>query len=227
MKGTLEAEKNLHKIIGEKSLEQIRRKPYGSPVAAELAATAAQIFCLFDEKATVLEMGCGDGWLCGLLAKRGNEAIGVDINPAWIDMAKAMWGATFYCHDFLKIRLSPVDVVIWSDSFHHSLNKRASLRASWDALKPGGLLIINEPGLGFTWQPRVRKWTKQHGVTDRDCPPIQTIALGWGIGFRQPRVYPHLNTSVRALRGPFPALGMIALCLGKYFHGCVTMRKPV
>jgi SAM-dependent methyltransferase len=221
MIGTLQAEQEVHKHFTSKMLEDTARKPYGSECSIH-HIEFAQISSLFSADANVIEYGCADGWLCGLLSKRGNKCIGLDISEYWISLAKKNWpNSTFIVETFDYFFYNPVDVVIWNGSFHHSISKHRSLEASFNSLKFGGLLIINEPGLGFTWQSRVRKNTNRVGVTDRDCPPLQTIYLGYKAGFCQAKVYPALNTYIR--RGT----NLIALTLGKYLHGLITMRKPL
>jgi len=36
----------------------------------------------------ILDAGCGNGYLCRMLARRGAEMVGVDLAPGWIEMAQ-------------------------------------------------------------------------------------------------------------------------------------------
>jgi 2-polyprenyl-3-methyl-5-hydroxy-6-metoxy-1,4-benzoquinol methylase len=43
----------------------------------------------------VLDVGCGEGWLCRALAREGTDVVGIDAAPALIDAARAAGGARF------------------------------------------------------------------------------------------------------------------------------------
>jgi len=37
----------------------------------------------------ILDAGCGNGYLCRMLARQGAQVVGVDLSPAWIEMARS------------------------------------------------------------------------------------------------------------------------------------------
>ena len=47
---------------------------------------------------TVLDIGCGEGWLVRALAERGMRATGVDVVPALIEQARARAAASSASH---------------------------------------------------------------------------------------------------------------------------------
>lgn len=47
----------------------------------------------------VLDVGCGEGWLCRLLAKQGIGTVGVDASRALIDAAKGQ-GDEYHCFEY-------------------------------------------------------------------------------------------------------------------------------
>src|SRR5581483_9064716 len=53
----------------------------------------------------VLDIGCGDGWMCGELAASGAHPLGVDIAAAAIDRARRH-------HPELEFRLAEIDGVL-------------------------------------------------------------------------------------------------------------------
>ena len=44
----------------------------------------------------VLDVGCGEGWLCRTLAEKGLALTGIDGSPPLIDAAQALGGANFH-----------------------------------------------------------------------------------------------------------------------------------
>ena len=48
------------------------------------------------DPARVLDVGCGEGWLCRALARRGVEAVGVDGSEPLIKAARERAGGCFY-----------------------------------------------------------------------------------------------------------------------------------
>lgn len=104
----------------------------------------------------VLELGCGHGWLCIEVAKRGINIDGFDISPKLIEMAKnrALEYQSqanfkmphFEVRDLNKIILEPdsYDVVLIWDTLHHILEAERLLQEVKKGLKKGGLLVILE-----------------------------------------------------------------------------------
>ena len=45
--------------------------------------------------ATLLDVGCGEGWLCRTLSARGIEAVGIDVSRPLVDAARAAGGGRF------------------------------------------------------------------------------------------------------------------------------------
>ncbi|MBB4862654.1 2-polyprenyl-3-methyl-5-hydroxy-6-metoxy-1,4-benzoquinol methylase [Pseudomonas nitritireducens] len=48
----------------------------------------------------VLDIGCGEGWLCRALSERGSECVGVDASAPLIDIAQAAGGGRFEVMDY-------------------------------------------------------------------------------------------------------------------------------
>lgn len=226
MIGTLVAEMEIHERFTLDQIVSIEAKPFGSECSAEFAEFA-QVAAHIPPRSRVIEFGCGDGWLLGLLAQAGHFCLGIDCNAHWIDRATQRWLNTeFRCGTWNSAWTPRNDVVIWNSSLHHAPDMRAALESSYGALRPGGLLLVCEPGLGHSLRPSTRLWHKKMRVTERDTPPIKTVLVGLVVGFRKPRVYPNLNTLARVNRSRFPALATMVLALGKWAHGFVVMRKP-
>jgi trans-aconitate methyltransferase len=75
--------------------------------ATDAAVVAAVLEC---RPRTVLDLGCGEGWLAHALAERGLEVLGVDAIPALIDQARAAGGkARFEVASYEQIAASGLD----------------------------------------------------------------------------------------------------------------------
>ncbi|MEX2284428.1 MAG: class I SAM-dependent methyltransferase [Gemmatimonadota bacterium] len=55
----------------------------------------------------VLDVGCGEGWLCRALADRGINAVGVDGSAALIESARALTGGEFHHLSYEKLAANP------------------------------------------------------------------------------------------------------------------------
>ena len=101
----------------------------------------------------LLDIGCGTGFLIDLLAEqRAARYCGVDLSDEMIRAAKgkAIRGAEFTAGsaDKLPYPDESFDIVTCSQSFHHyPYPERAMLEAK-RVLKPGGLYILSDTGIG-------------------------------------------------------------------------------
>ncbi|MGN1273408.1 MAG: class I SAM-dependent methyltransferase [Thermoguttaceae bacterium] len=101
----------------------------------------------------LLDVGCGTGYLFELLQPAEiSEWVGIDISPRMIEMARAknIPGAEFLVGpaNHLPFTEASFDVVVCSQSFHHYPYQREAMNEVWRVLKPGGLYILADTGLG-------------------------------------------------------------------------------
>jgi glycosyltransferase involved in cell wall biosynthesis/SAM-dependent methyltransferase len=104
----------------------------------------------------MLDVGCSEGILCILAAKRGHHAEGWDINPASIEAAQAFAAEmldttdvspTFTVADIFGVtNLAPrYDNVVLGEVIEHVYEPEAMIRRAVLALRDGGRLIITTP----------------------------------------------------------------------------------
>jgi ubiquinone/menaquinone biosynthesis C-methylase UbiE len=102
--------------------------------------------------ATVIDVGCGDGWLTRQLTKKGAHVTGIEVSPKQLAHAQAVphVGDEHYMQGIAEDLPTPsqsADIVIFFNSLHH-VDKAGLFKALREAarvLKPGGLLFISEP----------------------------------------------------------------------------------
>jgi SAM-dependent methyltransferase len=84
---------------------------------------------------------------------------------------------------------------------HHSVDERQALESVYRALRPGGICVTREPGVGHADAQASIQAIETYGVTERDMPPTRIAANAFEIGFRQVNVYPFPNRLFRAQSG--------------------------
>ncbi|MGB9181042.1 MAG: methyltransferase domain-containing protein [Pyrinomonadaceae bacterium] len=108
--------------------------------------------------ATILDVGCGSGWLSEYFARLGYDVTGIDISPDLIEMARERLSRVpygvdhqtplkyrFITHDVEGLPLAETfDAVICYDSLHHFEDERAVVRNLAAMLRYGGLLFVME-----------------------------------------------------------------------------------
>lgn len=173
------------------------------------------------EGARVLDVGCGPGWTSVFLARMGYIVTGFDIAPDMITLAQrraAREGVSEQCtfrvadsesFDFP----SEFDAVLVYDTLHHTQHEQAVLKNCFRALKPGGKLVLAEPG--FLHGSRAQNVTAKLGVTERGFAPRalkQTLAR---VGFQNVRHY--VPTYRAFMDSPLVALKTALYDLAYYF----------
>ncbi len=117
----------------------------------------------------LLEVGCGDGALCGVLHSRLGAAVtGVDTSDKGLALARQMFKQRGWAGDFRQVGgydtgfpSASFDVVVCSDVIEHVDDPHAMLREIRRLLVPGGRLVITTP-IRFSEDPQdpmhVQEW---------------------------------------------------------------------
>ena len=95
----------------------------------------------------VLEVGCGTGRFCYLIAKKGADVLGIDFSTKGIDIAKKTYqlsNLSFKTLDVAEI-VGQYDVIVSIGTLEHMDNPLKTLRLLRTHLKPDGKIIITSP----------------------------------------------------------------------------------
>lgn len=146
---------------------------------------------------TVLDAGCGDGWLSVIIAKRGAARVeAFDISEEGVRAARQraeVNGVAEQCRftagSFYEIPLPDrsVDVVIGQSILHHLRYKQAAADELFRVMKPGARAIFAEPFGNKLWLERLRllvpiaseapedpgEWARQFKYSD--LPPFAKL----------------------------------------------------
>lgn len=131
--------------------------------------------------ARVLDVGCGEGWLCRGLAERGIESVGVDASAPLIDRARASEAAraSYRVCGYAQLQeqaqqLGRFDVLVCNFALLEE-PLAPTLKALHAVLADGGRLLIQ------TLHP----WRACNDASYRDGWRVETF-VGFGEGFQEP-----------------------------------------
>lgn len=145
-----------------------------------------------DPGMTVVDLGCGYGYFTIAIARQAGfgHVIGLDLDPAMLEQAKAACEETTNCAwqlgdamELSRLIPAPVDYVLIANTFHGVPDKTALAREITAALKPNGRFAI------VNWYPRPREETTVLGKprgpsTELRMSPEQTRAVVEPAGFK-------------------------------------------
>lgn len=103
---------------------------------------------------SVLDAGCGNGSITGLLAREGFTVTGVDGDAGGIAIAQANhpqvpFAVADFAHDGAAVAGAPFDAVVSTEVVEHLYAPHQLARFAWEALKPGGHFIVTTPYHGY------------------------------------------------------------------------------
>jgi SAM-dependent methyltransferase len=101
------------------------------------------------ERPRMCDLGCGAGWLTGILSAFG-PTVGVEISPEAVEQARRRYPlAHFICADATRWQPDPnsFDVVVSQEVLEHIPDKSKYLSVARQALRSGGYLVMTTPNL--------------------------------------------------------------------------------
>jgi SAM-dependent methyltransferase len=112
----------------------------------------------------VLDIGCNEGYFCGLAAERGAiEAVGIDFVATNIEFAKKRYernGVRFLLQSWAELPEGLFDLILWTSAMHYEMDPRSVVNAIASRLAPEGLFVLEcgvlmSPGKEFMPIPRI------------------------------------------------------------------------
>jgi SAM-dependent methyltransferase len=100
------------------------------------------------KKIKILDAGCGEGYLCRLMAKRGHIVFGIDFCQELIEAAKKLererpLGIKYFIGDFRKTNFPPsfFDLIVSHHTIVEIFNPEKAIKEFWRILKKKGRVI--------------------------------------------------------------------------------------
>lgn len=121
---------------------------------ADVRCMLAKRFILLEPTNKVLDVGCGRGAFSAELAHAGSQVVGMDIADSIVRIAKQEHPTvTFLSHPVEQLPWpfdeGEFDAVVSLEVIEHLLDVRPLLRGSYQALRPGGRLLLSTPYHGL------------------------------------------------------------------------------
>jgi len=130
----------------------------GADSASDFKLLRPVVFSLLPEvgrNARLLDVGCGNGYWAGQIARRGFQVVGIDPSRTGIELARATFpGVRFEALDAAgdlceRLGEGPFDFITSLEVVEHLYCPLDWALACYRALKPGGRLICSTPYHGF------------------------------------------------------------------------------
>jgi len=121
---------------------------------------------------TVLDVGCGAGWTSLFMAQAGLRPTGVDLAPAFMELAnrradELQLDARFVAADMDDFDLGETfGAALIFDALHHSNQPEKVVANISRQLEPGGWVIFGEPSWLHTVSPHAREVRKTQNWTE-------------------------------------------------------------
>jgi ubiquinone/menaquinone biosynthesis C-methylase UbiE len=121
-----------------------------------------------------LDVGCNEGFFCGVAIERGAARVGgIDYDAKALGLAKELYPGAQYLHSsWNTLPDGPFDVVLWTSAMHYEPDPAQVFSEIGKRLSPDGILILECGALDYSSKEMVP--AKRHGDT-RLYPTIRLL----------------------------------------------------
>lgn len=156
---------------------------------------------------TVLDFAAGSCWLSSYLNRLRCRTVCVDVSPTALELGRELFRLDprhrpelepqFLPYDGhrLPVATESVDRVVCFDAFHHVPNQDEVLRELHRVLRPGGRVVLAEPGEGHSHTDQSLFEMGRYGVLENDLHLEDIVEKARGVGFTEVLVKPYPEPS--------------------------------
>ena len=100
---------------------------------------------------SVLDIGCGTGYVLGVLEQGGMKPTGCDMHQVWLDFARQRTTGELILGDANELPAGTYDSAILCDVIEHTTDDAEMLSVGTRAVKPGGVVLVTVPAHKWLW----------------------------------------------------------------------------
>lgn len=154
--------------------------------------------------ALVLDLGSGPCWISDWLRRLRYRTLSVDLCLDMLRIGRRRMGPDAWAcaADMARLPLADnsVDAAVCYASLHHVPDWRTALAEVHRVLRPGGVLVLQEPGKGHSREAESIAQMERHGVLEQDLPPRLLAGACRQAGFSRTLVRPVAELSHGLIR---------------------------
>lgn len=180
----------------------------------------------------VLDVGCGTGRLTAQLEASGATVVGLDLDPAMLDIASARTRGRLILGDALHIPIGEAtfDRVVAVTLCEFTEDPSAIFAELARVTRPGGRIVVGAPNTrspwGLRWRRRLRRapWSGVHFLS---WPRLLALARPFGrVSISEALYAPGAFTGLRTLGPIFERLGRLVPAIGAFQVVTIERSEP-
>jgi 2-polyprenyl-3-methyl-5-hydroxy-6-metoxy-1,4-benzoquinol methylase len=144
----------------------------------------------------VLDFAAGTGWTSRIFAQMGCNVTSTDVSKSALLIAQRMLDTYPLIGSFGHIKFlnsehmstlqkESFDRITIMDGFHHIVDQFQLLEDFYRLLRPGGCVVMSEPGRAHSLTPQAQSEMRQFGVLERDLLVEEIEVMAKSVGYSE------------------------------------------